>query len=125
MESVLNDLNMLQQFITYEDGLERPEVQRDSKAIYEQHCATCHNLHANSQIGPHLNGLFNRTVGSADDYNYSSVLRRDNRKWTPELLESFLKNPDDEFNGNRMQQIQLTQAENRQYRTHLKNRNQW
>jgi aldose sugar dehydrogenase len=110
-EQIISDLNRFDRFIADSESAYQELAVRDAKTIYEQNCASCHNLNAASGIGPHLNNLFNRTVGGADDYNYSYTLRQDNRNWTPELLESFLENPDDEFRGNRMQQVSLTTAE--------------
>ena len=110
-DELISVLNMYDRFIQDSETEGQELAVRDARTIYEQNCATCHSLGTTSEIGPHLNNLFNRTVGSADDYNYSSVLRRDNRMWTAELLESFLKDPDDEFRGNRMQQMRLTSAE--------------
>ncbi len=110
-DEIISVLNMYDRFIQDSETEGQELAVRDARTIYEQNCATCHSLGTTSEIGPHLNNLFNRTVGSADDYNYSPVLRRDNRMWTAELLESFLKNPDDEFRGNRMQQMRLTSAE--------------
>jgi len=108
---IIRDLNRFDGFIADTESNGQEPAVRDAKTIYEQNCATCHSLGITSGIGPHLNNLFDRTVGSADDFNYSSVLRRDNRVWTSELLESFLKNPDDEFRGNRMLQMRLSPAE--------------
>lgn len=110
-EQIISDLNRFDVFFADPESEWQEPAIRDAKTIYDQNCVSCHNINAASGIGPHLNNMFNRTVGSADDFNYSSVLRRDDRIWTAELLESFLNNPEDEFNGNRMQQVRLTSAE--------------
>ncbi|MCC5915638.1 MAG: PQQ-dependent sugar dehydrogenase [Balneolaceae bacterium] len=110
-EIIIESLNQYDQFIKESDRSEGTPTVRDAKMIYEQNCISCHNLHPNSEIGPHLNNLFNREVGGADDFNYSQTLRSDTRVWNRDLLESFLKYPDKEFMGNRMQQVQLTPAE--------------
>ena len=72
------------------------------KVTFEQ-CAACHSLTADDNgVGPTLHGLFGRK--SADeDFNYSPSMRRVNATWTPELLDTYLTNPQGGvFKGNRM-----------------------
>jgi len=73
------------------------------KAVFEQ-CAACHSFDpARNETGPHLKGLFGRKAAGVDDFIYSPALRRANLTWTPELLEAFLKDPQEPpFRGNRM-----------------------
>lgn len=82
-----------------------------AKVIFQQNCATCHNLEPNNQIGPHLHDLFNREVGAVDNFNYSQTLKTDGRTWNAQLLRSFLENPESEFAGNNMQKINLSPSE--------------
>lgn len=92
-------------------GVELREDDRSPAMVFEQRCAACHLLNRTSEIGPHLNGLPGREVGSAEDYSYSDVLRRDTRTWDAPLLRSFLTMPDAEFRGNRMNKIELSETE--------------
>lgn len=91
-------------------GFEHSE-NRSPDMIFEQRCASCHLLNGTSEIGPHLNGLLGREVGGADDYNYSTVLNQDQRIWDENLLRTFLVDPQSEFSGNRMNEIELTDGE--------------
>jgi cytochrome c2 len=50
-------------------------------------------------------------VGGLENYPYSNTLQADDRSWTPELMKQFLLNPDQEFSGNRMVQVELSEAE--------------
>jgi cytochrome c len=72
------------------------------KALFEQ-CTACHSLEAGkTEVGPSLHGLFGRQT-AAEDFNYSPAMRRANVRWTPELLDAFLSNPQGgAFRGNRM-----------------------
>jgi cytochrome c2 len=72
------------------------------KALFEQ-CAACHSLEAGkSEVGPTLRGLFGRRTAS-EDFNYSPAMRRANITWTPELLDTYLADPQGGvFRGNRM-----------------------
>jgi len=79
--------------------------------IFMQKCSSCHYLQEINGVGPHLNDIFNRQVGELDDFNYSSSLSDKNEPWTPELMKSFLLEPDNEFPNTTMQQVSLTEAE--------------
>ena len=72
------------------------------KAQFEQ-CVTCHSLAADDNgVGPTLHSLFGRK-SAAEDFNYSPSMRRVDITWTPELLDTYLANPQGGvFKGNRM-----------------------
>ena len=67
-------------------------------------CSTCHFLKANmgNSVGPNLNGVFGRQIGSADGFNYSQALQDANFVWTPEKLDQWLQGPKAFLPGNRM-----------------------
>src|SRR5438445_2523844 len=70
------------------------------KAVFEQ-CVACHSLEADkNEAGPTLHGLFGRKSAS-EDFLYSPAMKRANVTWTPELLDSYLANPQGgAFRGN-------------------------
>ena len=72
------------------------------KALFEQ-CIACHSLEADKTgAGPTLHGLFGRK-SAAEDFVYSPAMRRANITWTPELLDTYLTDPQGGvFRGNRM-----------------------
>lgn len=87
-------------------AISQPALAQDAgrgKAAFEQ-CAACHSFDpTRNETGPHLKGLFGRKSAAVDDFIYSPVLRRANITWTPELLDTFLKEPQaPPFRGNRM-----------------------
>jgi cytochrome c2 len=74
----------------------------NGKAVFEK-CAACHSLEAGkNEIGPSLHGLFGRKSAS-ESTNYSPAMKRANVIWTPEVLDSYLADPQaGVFRGNRM-----------------------
>ena len=56
-------------------------------------CAACHALDGTDGVGPHLNGVVGRAVGSVAGYGYSGALVAVAETWTPEALNGFLTNP--------------------------------
>ena len=110
--SVVNDkMAVLEKFNNMAVRDTDQATDRQPAMVFEQRCAACHLLNGTSEIGPHLNGLLGREVGSASDYTYSDVLHQDNRIWDEKLLRSFLTEPRSEFMGNRMNKIELTESE--------------
>jgi cytochrome c len=81
---------------------EAAEDAAKGKVTFEQ-CAACHSLAADDNgVGPTLHGLFGRK-SAAEDFNYSPSMRRAGVTWTPELLDTYLTNPQGGvFKGNRM-----------------------
>jgi len=56
-------------------------------------CAACHKLDGTDGLGPHLNGVVDRAVGSVEGFGYSGNLVAVADVWTPENLNAFLENP--------------------------------
>lgn len=66
--------------------------------LYRQ-CFACHALDpgANTPAGPTLAGIVGRRIAAEPEFNYSPALRRlaaEQRKWSPDLLDQFLRDPD-------------------------------
>ena len=70
-------------------------------ALYQQHCAACHNIDSN-KIGPAHRGVVGRRVGSLAGYHYSAELAASRLRWTPQTLNKWLTNPEDLVAGQRM-----------------------
>jgi cytochrome c len=83
------------------------------KALFEN-CTACHSLEAGQNgVGPTLHGLFGRKSAS-EEFTYSPAMRRANVTWTPELLDTYLADPQDGvFRGNRMPFSGLPEAQAR------------
>lgn len=70
------------------------------RLLFVQFCSTCHSVEpseAQHGDGPHLRGLYGRTVGSVAGFNFSHAMRNmgkvDGRAWSKPLLIDFLKHP--------------------------------
>jgi cytochrome c len=73
------------------------------KTVFEV-CAPCHSFDAKvNGLGPNLNEIFGRPSASVEGFLYSPSMRRAHIVWTPELLNSYLTNPQSGvFKGNKM-----------------------
>ncbi|MEL6572580.1 MAG: cytochrome c family protein [Pseudomonadota bacterium] len=65
-------------------------------------CAACHALDGTDGVGPHLNGVVDRAVGSVGGFGYSGNLVAVAETWTPENLNAFLENPSNYAPGTAM-----------------------
>jgi cytochrome c len=67
-------------------------------------CRACHTFGAGepAMLGPNLHGVFGRLAGSAQNFDYSPVLREANFVWTPQALDAWLAQPARFLPGNRM-----------------------
>ena len=68
-----------------------------------EECATCHTLErALNNVGPSLNGLFERKAGEIADFRYSPAMKKSGITWTPQALDRFIADPQKDVPGNRM-----------------------
>ncbi len=58
-------------------------------------CTVCHDVSkgGTNKVGPHIWGVFNRTVASVGDFSYSSGMKAHGGKWDFEALNKFLWSP--------------------------------
>ncbi len=77
-------------------------------------CARCHSLSTNGKrrSGPHLAGLFGRSAGSVEGYNYSAALTGVDFKWNEKtLFQLFDKGPNKVLPGTKMPMQMVPDAE--------------
>ena len=68
-----------------------------------EECATCHTTERGvNNVGPSLNGLFERKAGEIADFRYSPALKKSGITWTPQTLDTFIADPQKQVPGNRM-----------------------
>ena len=76
-------------------------------------CAACHKVDGSDGVGPHLNGVVGRDVGSAAGFGYSSAMTSKEGAWTEEELFHFLESPKGYVSGTTMAFAGLPKAEDR------------
>jgi cytochrome c len=81
-------------------------------------CGFCHYTAADAphRIGPNLNGIIGRRVGSKDKYFYTEPFRNAAKAgvvWTEESLDAFIADPAGTYPGNRMRYAPVTDPEKR------------
>jgi cytochrome c len=76
-------------------------------------CAACHKLDGADGVGPHLNGVIGRPVGSVGDFSYSDAMAAHGGDWTAEDLFAFLANPRKDVPGTKMSFAGLPKPEDR------------
>jgi len=71
------------------------------KELFEKRCGGCHALDRDKE-GPRLQGVYGRTAGSVDSFQYSDALKKSGIKWNSETLEKWLTDTDKLVPGNDM-----------------------
>lgn len=76
----------------------------DGAKLFRNQCATCHTLNASEpkRQGPTLEHVYDRKIGSIEDYKYTAGYRESDEKWTAENLDKYLTNPAAMFPGSTM-----------------------
>ena len=67
----------------------RAQARPDGKAVFEKRCGGCHGLDRDKE-GPRLGGVYGRTAGAIDSFQYSEALKKSGIKWTSENLDIWL-----------------------------------
>jgi cytochrome c len=67
-------------------------------------CRACHQMGENAKnaVGPHLNGLFGRTAGSVEGYNYSPANKNSGITWDEAIFREYIQNPRAKIPGTKM-----------------------
>ncbi|MFK7762676.1 MAG: c-type cytochrome [Roseobacter sp.] len=78
----------------------------DGEKVFRK-CKACHAVGegAKNKVGPQLNGLFGRTMGTADGFAYSNVFKtamEEGRVWDEDALSAFLAKPKSYMKGTKM-----------------------
>jgi cytochrome c len=77
-------------------------------------CASCHSVAAGQNgVGPSLHDVFGRKAGTLDDFRYSPAMRRSGITWTPQVLETFIADPQKLVPTNRMPYAGMENAADR------------
>jgi cytochrome c len=70
-------------------------------ALVAKKCAVCHTVEKGGadKVGPHLWGVYNRTVAGVAGFNYSNGMKAHGGKWDAAALNSFLWSPSKTVKG--------------------------
>jgi len=71
--------------------------------LYMQ-CKACHDVEPGlpHKAGPNLNGVFGRTAGTAPGFKYTDAMAKSGVVWSPQTLDTFMKQPGALIPGNGM-----------------------
>ena len=74
------------------------------ETIFTQKCKVCHQIGegAKNFVGPELNGLIGRKIGSVPNYNYSEADKTSGITWDEAELKKYLLNPKADIPGTKM-----------------------
>jgi cytochrome c len=83
------------------------QVQAQDAAAGEKvfaQCRACHQVGetAKNAVGPVLNGLFGRTAGSVEGYNYSPANKNSGITWDEATFKEYIQNPKAKIPGTKM-----------------------
>ncbi len=84
-----------------------PSAQAQDAAAGEKvfvQCRACHQVGetAKNTVGPLLNGLFGRTAGTVDGYNYSDANKKSGIVWDEKVFAEYIQNPKEKIPGTKM-----------------------
>lgn len=86
------------------------------RELFGKKCGACHLLDPakGHRVGPNLHGMFDRGVAALPDYAFSPPLMAfDAPSWTPDLVDQWLRSPDDFVPGTSMRLNGITEASER------------
>ncbi len=73
------------------------QAESAGEKLFKQQCAACHAVAKDAPMGmgPNLSGIVGKDAGKMEGYRYSAEFKKglDGQKWTPELLEAWLTDP--------------------------------
>lgn len=73
------------------------QAQSAGEKLFKQQCAACHAVAKDAPIGmgPNLAGIVGKQAAKMDGFRYSAELKKglEGKKWTPELLDAWLTDP--------------------------------
>ena len=73
------------------------QAESAGEKLFKQQCAACHAVAKDAPMGmgPNLSGVIGRDAGIMEGYRYSAEFKKglDGQKWTPELLDTWLTDP--------------------------------
>ncbi len=85
------------------------------EAIFKKTCAVCHTTEeGKNKIGPSLHGVVGRHSASLAGYTYSDAMKKADKTWDDQTLDTYLTNPRALVPGTKMIFVGLKSEEDRQ-----------
>jgi len=85
------------------------------ETVFKKNCAVCHTTEAGkNKIGPSLFGVVGRHSASVAGYSYSEAMKKADKTWDDQTLDTYLANPRAVVPGTKMIFIGLKSDEDRQ-----------
>lgn len=82
------------------------QAESAGEKLFKQQCAACHAVAKDAPMGmgPNLSGIVGKQAGKMEGFKYSAEFKKglDGKKWTPELLNAWLTEPQDVAPGTYM-----------------------
>ena len=83
-------------------------------ALYQEHCAVCHDDVSDEPLGPSHSNVFGSLAGSDKNFPYSEAILKSGLIWDRETLLVFLKDPQALLPGNSMGFMGIDSVEERE-----------
>jgi cytochrome c len=85
------------------------------EALFKKNCMLCHTTEAGkNKIGPSLSGVVGRHSASVPDFAYSEAMKKADKTWDDQTLNTYLTNPRAFVPGTKMIFIGLKNDQDRQ-----------
>lgn len=84
-------------------------MQAAGKIMFEQRCESCHAADpARKAYGPSLMGVFGRTAGTLEGFDYSEAMKKSGIVWNENSLRAWIADNDGFMPGTRMRHVAVT-----------------
>jgi cytochrome c len=87
--------------ITAVSSASRAQSFDPGKQLFEKRCGGCHALDRDKE-GPRLHGVYGRSAGSIDSFQYSEALKKSKIVWQEDTLNRWLADTEKLVRGNDM-----------------------
>ncbi|MBV8651229.1 MAG: cytochrome c family protein [Alphaproteobacteria bacterium] len=85
------------------------------EALFKKNCTVCHTTEAGkNKIGPSLAGIVGRHSASVADFAYSDAMKKADKTWDAQTLDTYLTNPRALVPGTKMIFVGLKNDQDRQ-----------
>ena len=85
------------------------------EALFKKNCTICHTTEAGkNKIGPSLAGIVGRHSASLTDFAYSDAMKKADKTWDAQTLDTYLTNPRALVPGTKMIFVGLKNEQDRQ-----------